>query len=406
MGVNLAISKTGIFALSAAYAGVAGALATHLSGYISPSVFGLLVSFQLLASVVVGGLGLLGGAILGAAVVAWLPFAASRTQGLASVVEGAGIIAIVLLLPRGLISLASRVERLASRASGRPSSAAQVTPDAALPRLDSRPSTLDSRPLLEGSHLSVAFGGVRALQDVSFTVLAGSIHGLIGPNGAGKTTALNCISRFIDPSQGAILFDGRDLLAVGPSSVARLGISRTFQSPALCHGLSALDNVLLGFYRRLEAPALAYALSLPGARRTEAEARRQGLELLALLDCQHVAQSRVQDLPYGLQRRVELARALACGGHLLILDEPAAGLDSGERAALSDLIRRLRASGLTILLVEHDMSMVMTLCDRVSVLDFGRLIAEGSPEEAQANPAVVAAYLGEQAGVEAQAVHA
>ena len=404
MGVNLALAKTGIFALSALYAGVAGALATHLAGYISPSVFGLLVSFQLLAGVVVGGLGSIGGSVLGAVVVAWLPFAASRTQGLASVVEGAGIIAIVLLLPRGLIGLWSSV---VSRASWAAKAELVFQPAASAQLPDSRLTTRDSRPVLEVSHLSISFGGVRALDDVSFAVNAGSIHGLIGPNGAGKTTALNCVSRFIDPSQGSIRFHGRDLLAIGPSAVASLGISRTFQNLALVRGASALDNVLLGSYHRLKAPAWTYALSLPNARRLEAEARREALGLLALLECTAAAKASVQGLPYGVQKRVELARALACGGQLLlILDEPAAGLDAAERAALADLIRRLRESGLTILLVEHDMGMVMTLCDRVSVLDFGRLIADGSPEEAQANPAVVAAYLGEEAGRRAETVHA
>jgi ABC-type branched-subunit amino acid transport system ATPase component/ABC-type branched-subunit amino acid transport system permease subunit len=399
MGVNLALAKTGIFALSALYAGFAGALATHLSGYISPSVFGLLVSFQLLASVVVGGLGSIGGGILGAAVVAWLPFAASRTQGLASVVEGVAIMAIVLLLPRGLIGVIPRVKGLGSRVSGRPTSVPPVEsqPAAVLQLADPRPVTRDPEPLLEVSHLSVSFGGVHALQDVSFTVWSGTIHGLIGPNGAGKTTALNCISRFIDPSQGAIRLDGRDLLAGGPSALAGLGVSRTFQNLALCGTLSALDNVLLGFYHRVKVPALAFALSLPAARRAETEARQHAMRLLVLLDAGHVAASPVRSLPYGQQKRVELARALACEGRLLILDEPAAGLDAGERGALVDLIRRLRDAGQTILLVEHDMGMVMSLCDRVSVLDFGRLIADGSPDEARSNPAVIAAYLGEEA---------
>jgi ABC-type branched-subunit amino acid transport system ATPase component/ABC-type branched-subunit amino acid transport system permease subunit len=398
MGVNLAMSKTGIFALSAAYAGVAGALATHLSGYISPSSFNLLVSFQLLASIVVGGLGSIPGAIVGAALVTWLPFAASRTQGLASVVEGAAIILIVLFLPRGLNSLSRYWRRFIPAAP-----AAAIAPSldwSTSPRLSPAHAELDGaragQPLLEVRELSAEFGGVHALQDATFTVAGGAIHGLIGPNGAGKTTALNCISRLIDPSRGSIGLLGRELLKTSPSAVADLGISRTFQNLELCRGLPALDNVMLGLYHVVRAPAAAFALRLPVARRAEQRARRRALELLQLLDCAEIAATRVNALSFGMQKRVELARALACEGQLLILDEPAAGLDNAERDTLANLIRRVRDSGVTILLVEHDMRLVMSLCDRVTVLDFGRVIADGSPEEVQRNPAVVTAYLGEE----------
>jgi ABC-type branched-subunit amino acid transport system ATPase component/branched-subunit amino acid ABC-type transport system permease component len=424
MGVNLALAKTGIFAFSAMYAGLAGALATHLSGYINPNSFNLAVSFQLLASIVVGGLGSIGGSILGALLVAWLPFAASRTQGLASVVEGLAIIGIVMFLPRGITSTLERLkprlmllrkgtEPAAYEASTAPDQATAMQASKAAfgangpdPRLAASlaGARAPSGPLLEVAGLSVAFGGVHALQDVSLCVSAGSIHGLIGPNGAGKTTALNCISRLIDPTRGAIRFGGQDLLAVHPSRVARLGISRTFQNLELCRHLSALDNVMIGLHHRVVAPNIAYVLRLPAGRRAEAEARRRALELLDLVECLDVVDRPVQSLPHSRQKRVELARALACGGQLLVLDEPAAGLDAGERQALADLVRRVRDAGLTILLVEHDMALVMSLCDRVTVLDFGRVIADGSPEEAQANPAVVAAYLGEDAS--RTAVHA
>jgi ABC-type branched-subunit amino acid transport system ATPase component len=249
-------------------------------------------------------------------------------------------------------------------------------------------------PLLEVEGLGVTFGGLQALQDVHFQVAEGAIHGLIGPNGAGKTTAFNCITRLLTPTAGAIRFGGKDLLQVAPSDVVRLGISRTFQNLELCRHQTALENVMLGLYHRIAASPLAYALRLPAAVRAEAESRREALAALERVGCQAYAGQIVGGLPYGVLKRIEIARALVARPRLLLLDEPAAGVTSGERAALADLIRQVRSEGITVLMVEHDMSMVMSLCDQITVLDFGRVIAAGTAEQVQHDPAVIAAYLG------------
>lgn len=392
LGISQAAVKRAAYAISGGLAGLAGGFYAHMIGYLTPESFGLMRSIEILVMSIVGGLGSLAGQVYGAVLFTYLPQKLQAFNDYQYIVYGLILVFIFTLLPRGLAGLLgtqtrySKYDQLRRAVAGQPAAPLGERPSHA--RRDA------AQPLIRVEQVVMEFASLRALAGVSLDLHAGSITALVGPNGSGKSTLVNVVSGIYRPTSGRVLYKGQDIAGWPSHKVAQAGITRTFQDPRNVPSFTVRENILMGAHRRYRHGALAAAVNTAGARREEAAFLRQVDALMQAAGLSEHADAIMSELPYGIQRLAEVARALASDPELLLLDEPAAGLSELESGHLIGLVRLARDHGVAVMVIDHHMDFLAELAEDVVVFEAGDEIYRGDMDGMRADPAVIQAYLG------------
>jgi len=394
LGADVPALRLTAFLLASIYGGIGGVLYAGVIRYVAPESFNIANMFLLLAMVIIGGRQSLVGCVAGAVALSVLREALVDHPTVAQIAYGAVVVLVVVFAPTGLAGVPVRLRAAIERRRRGGAAAARLQ---AFQRYDVEPVQPGEQApvLLRVASVSKHFRGLKALDDVSLTVVTGEIRGVVGPNGSGKTTLFNVISGLYRPTLGRVEFKGEDLTGKPPYRLARAGMSRTFQNLRLFGDLTVRENVLVALDRSRTTESWRYVLRPLSVRRRDQRLRAEADGVLDQYGLTEFAGLPPRSLPYGTQRRVEIARAVAAGPALLLLDEPAAGLNGEEVRQLNEMVHSIRDSGVTVIIIEHNMGLVMTMCEQVTVLASGRIIAEGTPAQVAATPAVIEAYLGD-----------
>ncbi len=409
LGIPTARIRLNLFVIGALYASVAGSLYAAFLRVVTPANFDVVTSIDMVLMLFLGGKETLWGPLLGATILRLLPDLAEGFNDYKTLVQGILFVAVLMFFPRGLAGLLLHFRDAGRR--GRAPESAQQDRAATKTGIDafvahnivassspaSKNAVSGAANVLHVERLSKSFGGVAAVADVSFGLRAGQLKAVIGPNGAGKTTLFNLLTGVLEPDSGSLHLYGRPFSAVRPHRIARQHVARTFQSPRLFANMTVLENVLVGRHTKLRAGLANAILPNRDTRLEEQEAVQSATALLQTLGLAHLANGSIDTLAFGQRRLLEIARCLAMEPRILLLDEPAAGLNDTEKGELRELLLGLQGAGITILLVEHDMRLVMSVAEEIVVLDHGAKIAEGSPEQIRSDKAVLEAYLGAEA---------